>query len=134
MLFTRHIFMILAKSNPQSKNIYRIPLSCLTGHVAPEKTTSNQIPSKPSLLLAPVVSGTSTSPSLLRRSPLMRTKRLHPVTPEKVPVGYTFIKNLYQFKSLMIKQQVHYIKFILLSAFQSIQCWKTVLLLSSCFK
>lgn len=77
-------FYFTAKCNLQSKNIYRIPISCLTGHMAPEKTVTSHTPNNPSLLLAPVMSGNSTSPSLLRRSPLLRTKRLQVVTPEKV--------------------------------------------------
>ena len=100
---TEHSF-IAAKSTPQSKNIYRIPISCLTGHMAPEKTATNHTPNNPSLLLAPVVSVTSTSPSLLRRSPMLRTKRLHVVTPEKVlGIHHIVVEGTHTVKSLILR-------------------------------
>ncbi|XP_045201546.2 GTPase-activating Rap/Ran-GAP domain-like protein 3 isoform X4 [Mercenaria mercenaria] len=56
--------------------IYKIPISCLTGHVLPEKSVSSQSSVQQSTLLAPVMGSAGTSPGLLRRSPLLRSRNL----------------------------------------------------------
>lgn len=71
-----------AKLNIVTRYIYKIPISCLTGHVVPEKTIANQATVQHSTLLAPVMGSGATSPGLLRRSPLLRTKNLHGIPAE----------------------------------------------------
>ncbi|XP_052215441.1 GTPase-activating Rap/Ran-GAP domain-like protein 3 isoform X2 [Dreissena polymorpha] len=70
-----------AKSSMPIRFIYKIPITCLTGHVVPEKAVVSSPSVQQSTLLAPVIGG-ATSPGLLRKSPLLRTKNLHMVPVE----------------------------------------------------
>ncbi|XP_076436139.1 GTPase-activating Rap/Ran-GAP domain-like protein 3 [Babylonia areolata] len=58
-------------------NIYKIPLSCLAGQMtAGEKSSSSPGGTQGVTLLAPLVNNGDRSPGVLKRSPLIRTKRV----------------------------------------------------------
>lgn len=60
--------------------IYKIPLSCLTGHIALERSPLRKQSATP--LLAPI--GVGCEKTLApKRSPLIRTKRLQPQTSDE---------------------------------------------------
>lgn len=72
-------------SSPSAKTlrppqfIYKIPLSCLAGQMTTtDKSPMNPTPPHQSTLLAPVAQNGDRSPSNKRRSPLLRTKCIHP--------------------------------------------------------
>ena len=61
----------------QSLNIFKIPLSCLSGQMsAGEKASTSPGTGQGTTLLAPVAGNGDRSPSTLKRSPLIRTKRV----------------------------------------------------------
>ncbi|XP_052790610.1 GTPase-activating Rap/Ran-GAP domain-like protein 3 [Mya arenaria] len=72
-----------SKSQFPTRFIYKIPISCLTGHVVPERAVASQASVQMTTLLAPVMTSGATSPGLLRRSPLLRSKNLHGVPVEQ---------------------------------------------------
>ena len=76
-------FSFPVKQHIPTRYFYKIPIQCLTGHVIPEKAIATQVTVQHSTLLAPVMGSGATSPGLLRRSPLLRTKNL-----QAVPVEY----------------------------------------------
>lgn len=90
--------LFLAKQHITTRYIYKIPISCLTGHVVPEKTIVSQATVQHSTLLAPVMGSGATSPGLLRRSPLLRSKNLHAVP---VEYGVCTHGNIKEFKCLI---------------------------------
>ncbi|KAK3087392.1 hypothetical protein FSP39_005300 [Pinctada imbricata] len=69
-----------AKATHHLQSIYKIPISCLAGHItSTEKTQHTPPSSQPSTLLAPIVSNGDRSPTTVKRSPLLRSKCVQPL-------------------------------------------------------
>ncbi|KAK3611810.1 hypothetical protein CHS0354_040479 [Potamilus streckersoni] len=68
------------------KNIYKIPITCLTGQMTVDKNSPSNNGAQQSTLLAPISGNgdrSPASPSTLKRSPLLRSKCLHSSDKEK---------------------------------------------------
>ena len=84
-----HIFVSAFSPQSGSLNIYKIPLMCLVGPIAADKGVAPPASPqpRPQTLLSPLVNTGNTdpntrlrSPSCGRRSPLLRTKKLGPMS------------------------------------------------------
>ncbi|XP_041371207.1 GTPase-activating Rap/Ran-GAP domain-like protein 3 isoform X2 [Gigantopelta aegis] len=73
-------------------NIYKIPLTCLAGQMSTDKGVPAATGSPPSTLLAPITNNGDRSPGVLKRSPLVRTKRAASSLPSDSKFSYLSIQ------------------------------------------